>query len=71
MLTPCAANAFAAHGVSIQVVRQDGHGAEAGLIVRTHRASDAALQSTVQTLRELDTVKRVVGVMRVEGEAGD
>ena len=65
------ANAFAAHGVSIQVVRQDGHGAEAGLIVRTHRASDAALQSTVQTLRELDTVKRVVGVMRVEGEAGD
>ncbi|MBM3669249.1 MAG: homoserine dehydrogenase [Actinobacteria bacterium] len=65
------ANAFAEHGVSIQVVRQDGHGAEAGLIVRTHRASDAALQATVQSLRELDTVKRVVGVMRVEGEAGD
>lgn len=65
------ANAFAEHGVSIQVVRQDGHGSEAGLIVRTHRASDAALQATVQSLRELDTVKRVVGVMRVEGEAGD
>jgi homoserine dehydrogenase len=65
------ANAFAAHGVSIQVVRQDGHGAEAGLIVRTHRASDAALQATMQSLRKLDTVKRVVGVMRVEGEAGD
>jgi len=65
------ANAFAEHGVSIQVVRQDGHGSEAGLIVRTHRASDAALQATVRSLRELDTVKRVVGVMRVEGEAGD
>lgn len=65
------ANAFADHGVSIQVVRQDGHGSEAGLIVRTHRASEAALQATVQSLRELDTVKRVVGVMRVEGEAGD
>lgn len=65
------ANAFADHEVSIQVVRQDGHGSEAGLIVRTHRASEAALQATVQSLRELDTVKRVVGVMRVEGEAGD
>lgn len=65
------ANAFAEHGVSIQVVRQDGHGSEAGLIVRTHRASDAALQATVRSLRELNTVKRVVGVMRVEGEAGD
>jgi homoserine dehydrogenase len=65
------ANSFAEHGVSIQVVRQDGHGSEAGLIVRTHRAQDAALQATIAALRELDTVKRVVGVMRVEGEAGD
>jgi len=65
------ANAFAEHGVSIQVVRQDGHGSDAGLIVRTHRAQDSALQATITALRELDTVKRVVGVMRVEGEAGD
>jgi len=65
------ANSFAEHGVSIQVVRQDGHGSEAGLIVRTHRAQDSALQATISALRELDTVKRVVGVMRVEGEAGD
>ena len=64
------AAAFAENDVSIQVVRQDGHGDEAGLLVRTHLASDAALRSTVDRLRELETVKRVVGVMRVEGEAG-
>ncbi len=65
------ASAFADNGVSIQVVRQDGHGDEAGLIVRTHRATDDALHRTVDRLRELDTVKRVVGVMRVEGEVGE
>jgi len=64
------ASAFADNGVSIQVVRQDGHGEEAGLIVRTHRASDAALRKTVEQLSGLDTVRQVLGVMRVEGEAG-
>ena len=64
------ASAFAANNVSIQVVRQDGHGDDAGLILRTHLADDASLQATVDTLRGLDTVRRVVGVMRVEGEAG-
>ena len=64
------AQAFADNGVSIQVVRQDGHGDDAGLVVRTHIASDGALRKTVDNLRELDAVKRVVGVMRVEGEAG-
>lgn len=62
------ATAFAEHGVSIQVVHQEGHGDDAGLVVRTHRATDAALQATVDRLRQLDTVRRVVGVMRVEGE---
>ncbi|MEY2989745.1 MAG: homoserine dehydrogenase [Candidatus Nanopelagicales bacterium] len=62
------ANAFADHGVSIQVVHQEGHGEDAGLVVRTHRATDAALHATVDRLRSLDTVRRVVGVMRVEGE---
>lgn len=65
------AAAFAENGVSIQVVRQDGHGADAGLVVRTHVATDAALQRTVEQLRGLPTVRRVVGVMRVEGEAGE
>jgi len=65
------AQAFSDNGVSIQVVRQDGHGDEAGLIVRTHRASDAALRKTVEQLSGLDTIRKVLGVMRVEGEAGD
>ena len=64
------AQAFADNGVSIQVVRQDGHGDDAGLIVRTHLATEGALRRTVDSLRTLDAVKRVVGVMRVEGEAG-
>lgn len=65
------AAAFADNGVSIQVVRQDGHGDEAGLVVRTHRASDEALHRTVDRLSGLDTVKSVLGVMRVEGEQGE
>ena len=64
------AAAFAAEGVSISVVRQDGHGDDAGLIVRTHLATDGALSRTVDRLRDLDVVKSVVGVMRVEGETG-
>ena len=64
------AAAFAENGVSIQVVRQDGSGEDAGLIVRTHLADDASLRATVDVLRNLETVKLVVGVMRVEGEAG-
>lgn len=64
------ASAFSDNGVSIQVVRQDGHGDEAGLVVRTHRASDEALRTTVEQLAGLDTVRRVLGVMRVEGESG-
>jgi len=64
------AQAFADNGVSIQVVRQDGHGDDAGLIVRTHLATEGSLRRTVDNLRMLDAVKNVVGVMRVEGEAG-
>ncbi|MEZ5114754.1 MAG: homoserine dehydrogenase [Candidatus Nanopelagicales bacterium] len=65
------AQVFAEHGVSIQNVRQDGHGDDAGLVVRTHRATDRALSATVEELRGMDAVKNVVGVMRVEGEAGN
>jgi len=64
------ARAFSDNGVSIQVVRQDGHGDDAGLIVRTHLAKDGDLSRTIEALRGLDVVKQVVGVMRVEGEAG-
>jgi homoserine dehydrogenase len=64
------ARAFSDNGVSIQVVRQEGHGDDAGLIVRTHMATDGDLRRTIDALRTLDVVKQVVGVMRVEGEAG-
>ena len=64
------AQAFTTEGVSIQVVRQDGHGDDAGLVLRTHLATNGALTRTVERLRTLDTVKQVLGVMRVEGEEG-
>ncbi len=64
------AQAFADNGVSIQVVRQDGHGDDAGLVLRTHKATEGALARTIDTLSSMDAVKQVVGVMRVEGEAG-
>jgi homoserine dehydrogenase len=62
------AQCFAQHDVSIQTVRQDGHGADAQLVIVTHRATDAALSATVDDLRELDAVLAVTSVMRVEGE---
>jgi homoserine dehydrogenase len=64
------ANAFAAHDVSIQTVRQEGHGDDATLVLVTHTASDAALSATVDNLRQLDAVRAVASVMRVEGGIG-
>jgi len=67
------ATAFAAHDVSIETVRQqiiDGQeGAEGGanLVVVTHTAPDASLAATVAALAELETVREVTSVMRVEG----
>jgi homoserine dehydrogenase len=60
--------AFAEHGVSIQTVRQEGHGDDAQLVVVSHRATDAALSATVETLRKMDNVHDVSSVMRVEGD---
>jgi homoserine dehydrogenase len=61
------AQAFAAHDVSIQTVRQEGHGDDASLVLVTHAATDAALTRTVEALRSLDAVRAVASVMRVEG----
>ena len=67
------AQVFADHEVSIETVRQqlqpgaDG-GPRAQLVVVTHRASDAAPSATVDALAELDVVRAVASVMRVEGE---
>jgi len=59
---------FADHGVSIQTVRQQGREADAQLVIVTHRATDEALSATVRNLRDLDVVRKVTSVMRVEGE---
>jgi len=61
------AMAFAHHDVSIQTVRQEGHGDDATLELVTHSASDAALSATVAELRDLDVVRAVASVLRVEG----
>ena len=62
------ATAFAEHDVSIETVRQERHGEDdAVLVIVTHHATDAALSATVEALRGLDVVRRVLSVMRVEG----
>ena len=53
----------------IETVRQEGTAATTPtLVIVTHRAPDAALAATVEALRELDVVRGVASVMRVEGE---
>ncbi len=59
--------AFAEHGVSIRTVQQEGRGDDAQLVVVSHWATDAQLSATVEHLRELDIVREVTSVMRVEG----
>ncbi len=62
------AHVFAEHDVSIETVRQNGRGAGAQLVIVTHHAQDAALSATVRALRNLDVVREVTSVMRVEGD---
>jgi homoserine dehydrogenase len=61
------ASAFAEYGVSIKIVRQEGSGSDAQLVIVTHEADDEALSATVRSLRGLDMVRDVTSVMRVEG----
>ena len=61
------ANTFAKNNLSIQTVRQTGHGDGAELIAMTHKAKDSALAATVKDLGKLDIVKDVSSVIRVEG----
>jgi homoserine dehydrogenase len=61
------AGAFAANGVSIQTVRQEGRDDAATLVLVSHSASDAALAATVHALSTMPIVRRVASVMRVEG----
>ena len=61
------AHVFAAHGVSIQTVRQTGAGDKAELIVMTHSSTESALSETVKDLGKLPAVTDVASVLRVEG----
>ncbi len=61
------AQTFASHDVSIETLRQDGHGAAAELAIVTHSASEGRLAAVVEELRGLDVVRRVTSVLRVEG----
>jgi homoserine dehydrogenase len=63
------ATAFAEHGVSIQIVRQEGRDADAQLVVVSHESTDAQLAATVESLRGMEIVREVTSVMRVEGVA--
>jgi homoserine dehydrogenase len=65
------ADAFARRGVSIKAVRQEGRGEDANLVIVTHTAPEAALAATVATLGEMDAVRAVDSVIRVEGEEGE
>ncbi|MGH3370189.1 MAG: homoserine dehydrogenase [Nocardioidaceae bacterium] len=62
------AHLFAEHGVSIQTVRQEGRGDDAQLVVVSHRATDAALAATIESLRTMPFVHEVSSIMRVEGD---
>ncbi|NUR90741.1 MAG: homoserine dehydrogenase [Nonomuraea sp.] len=62
------ADLFSQHDVSIQTVRQEGRGDDAQLVIVSHRATDAALTATMEGLRNLDIVRAIASVMRVEGD---
>jgi homoserine dehydrogenase len=64
------AERFGHNGVSIERVWQEGVGEEAMLVFITHRAQEGAFQKTVEELRELDVVRDVASLLRVEGEEG-
>lgn len=62
--------AFAERDVSISTVRQEGRGDDATLVLVTHIAPEASLAAVVDAAAELPMVRRVAGVLRVEGNTG-
>jgi homoserine dehydrogenase len=62
------AERFGHNDVSIERVWQEGSGDEATLVFITHRAQEGAFQKTVTELRDLDCVRSVASLLRVEGE---
>lgn len=67
------AQLFAEQGVSIETMRQNIHPAgtpgeaTAELRIVTHRATEAALATTVQHIQDLAVINSVTSVLRVEG----
>jgi homoserine dehydrogenase len=61
------ASAFGVHDVSIRSVWQEGEGDSAQLLLITHAARERDVQATLHALRELESVRDVASVMRVEG----
>jgi len=62
------ATTFGDHGVSIAQVWQEGSADSAQLVLITHRAQEASLRATADALAEVDAVRSVASVMRVEAE---
>lgn len=62
------ADLFGRHSVSIRSMEQEGLGDAARCVFITHRALERDVQATLDGLRRLPTVRRVVGVLRVIGE---
>jgi homoserine dehydrogenase len=63
------AGVFAAHGISIASVRQEGAGEEATLAIITHIADEGAHQGTFSDLERLGVVRSIDSRLRVEGTA--
>jgi homoserine dehydrogenase len=64
------AGAFGDAGVSIRSVWQEGRGSDATLLIVTHRARESRQRAAASALRDLDIVRSVAAVIRVESEEG-
>ena len=60
------AHAFAHHQISIKQVWQEGHGDEARLVIITHVAQERTLRECARTLENLDSVKAIRSIIRVQ-----
>lgn len=61
------ASVFSEQGVSLKTVRQEGLNDGARLVVITHSAKEKNLEDTVAKLKDLDAVKAIDSVIRMEG----
>jgi len=60
------AQAFADNDVSIKSLWQEGHGAEARLVMVTHRSIEKNFQKLLGALRNLESVEEIASAMRVQ-----